>query len=92
MDDPEPRDRRKSILFAMCFIARGKYPKNKKVLGIATEMKIKPLSSYDFCLFEKVSWSNKDQKKLETLQEQTGIFVSPEMNVVHEDEYPTSEK
>lgn len=91
LDDPEPRERRKAVLLAMCYIARGKATKNKKVLGIATEMKIRPQSSYDYCLFEKPSWSEKDKKKMKELQKETGFFVSPEMSVIHEDEYPSLE-
>lgn len=90
MDDPEPRDRRKAFLSAICFIARGKYKKNKRVLGIATEMKIRPRSSYDFCLLDKPTWNRKDQKEMEKLQKETGIFANPEINIVHEDEYPSS--
>jgi len=35
-DDLEPREKRKEHLGTICFIARGKNKKNKKVIGIAT--------------------------------------------------------
>lgn len=90
MDDPEPveREKRKAMLFAMCFVARGKFRKNKKVIGIATEKKIRKLSSYDYCLYLKPSWTEKNQEEMEKLQKETGIFTNPEMQKVREEEYP----
>lgn len=88
MDDPEPRERRKATLAAMCYIARGKYQNNKKVLGIATEKKIRPMCSYDFCLLEKPNWTKKDQETMEELQEETGIFTNLKTKILSEDEYP----
>lgn len=88
MDDPEPRERRKQILFEMCYVARGKFHKNIKVLGIATEKKIELECSYDFCLLDKPIWSNHDKENVKKLQEQSGLLVSPERKMVHEDEYP----
>lgn len=41
-DDPEPREHRKAMLQAICLIARGMHRQNRKVLGIATEKKIRP--------------------------------------------------
>jgi len=87
-DDPEPRKRRKSMLQAICWIARGKFPKNKKVLGIATEMRIREVCSYDFCLMEIPRWTKKDQKQMEELQHRTRIFVAPRVGHFQEDEYP----
>jgi len=37
MDDPEPRERRRAMIGAVCLVARGKFQTNKRVLGIATE-------------------------------------------------------
>lgn len=90
MDDPEPinRERRKGFLFAMCHVARGKFPQNKKVLGIATEKRIKPLCSYDFCLYDKPDWTKKDQQMMDTFRKEAGIFANPEMERISEDEYP----
>ena len=87
-DDPEPRDYRKAMLFAICSIARGVFKENKKILGIATEMKIEPICSYDFALIDKPDWTEEDQKKMEQFQKDTGIFVNPIVGHAHEDEYP----
>lgn len=64
-DDPEPNNRelRKAMLYAICYFARGKFLKNKKVIGIATEKKIRPVCSYDFVLIDKPDWDKEDQKE-----------------------------
>lgn len=87
-DDPESRNNRKAMLTAICWIARGKFQQNKKVLGIATEMKIRPTCSYDFCLLDIPKWTKEYQKNTEQLQRETGIFLNPTIGYVHEDEYP----
>lgn len=92
MNDPEPRDQRKEMLFAICYVARGKFPENKKVLGIATEKRIEPQCSYDFCLFDKLDWDTKDEENVNILQKELGIFVNPEMYMVHANEYPKVEQ
>ncbi len=86
-DDPEPRENRKGHLTAMCHVARSKY-KDKKIIGLATEVKIRPTCSYDFALFKVHEWTEKDQKVLEELQAKTDILKSPNKWIVHEDEYP----
>jgi len=69
-------------------VARGLYQDNKKVIGIATEMKIREFCSYDFCLLEIPEWTIKQQKEMEELQKETGIFLTRKEKHVHEDEYP----
>lgn len=91
LNDPEPRKHRQAMLSATCYIARGQFPENKKVIGIATEKK-EPGHSYDFCLFETENWTQKDQKKSEELQRETGIFTNPIVTPFHEDEYPKLKK
>lgn len=88
-DDPEPRENRKGHLTAMCHVARSKN-KEKKIIGIATEVKIRPTCSYDFALFRVHEWTEDDQKVLEELQAKTDILKRPKKLVVHEDEYPGS--
>jgi len=90
IDDPEPRKRRTAMLQAICLIARRVYPQNKKVLGIATEKKIRPTCSYDFCLMDILDLTEENQKYIERLQKDTGIFVNPTIDYTQEDEYPTS--
>jgi len=89
-NDPEPkkRKRKKRMLENLCFIARGKYKTNNKVIGIAAEKRIRPKCSYDYCLLDKPGWTEKDQKNIEDYQKKTGVLVNPEMIQVHEDEYP----
>jgi len=88
-DDPEPREKRKAMLQAMCWIARGVYPQNKKVLGVATEKKIQPTCSYDFCLMDIPTWTEESQRYIEQLQKDTGILLNPAIGYTQEDEYPT---
>jgi len=87
-DDVGLRKSRKAYLGAICEIARGKYQQNKKVLGIATEMKSQLTCSYDFCLLNMPKWTKDDQKNMEQLQKETKIFTNPVMSYHHEDEYP----
>ena len=86
-EDAEPRNKRKTMLTAICWIARGKYKQNKKVIGIATEMKIRPTCSYDFVLLDMPMWTDENQKNMEQLQQNTGIFVNPIIRSFQEDEY-----
>lgn len=88
MDDPEPRNRRKNMLLAICYYARGKFPQNKKVIGIATEKKIRPQCSYDYVLLEKPLWTEKDKQTMQKLQKELGLFVNPIIARASEDEYP----
>ena len=86
-DDPEPRKNRKGHLTAMCHVARSEN-KEKMIIGIATEAKIRPTCSYDFVLFKIHEWTMTDQKVLEELQAKTDILKSPTKWSIHEDEYP----
>lgn len=88
MDDPEPRNRRKNMLFAICYYARGRFPQNKKVIGIATEKKIRPQCSYDYVLLEKPSWTKRDEQNMQKLQKELGLFVNPIIARASENEYP----
>ena len=83
-----PRDNRKAMLANMCFIARGKYQENTKVLGIATEKKYESGFSYDFCLINIPEWTEKDQRTMEELQQKTKILDSPIVRQTYETEYP----
>ena len=87
-DDAWPRKSRQAQLGIICEIARSKYQQNKKVLGIATEMKSQPTCSYDFCLLDMPEWTEEDQKNMEQLQKETKVFTNPVMSYHHEDEYP----
>lgn len=91
-DDPDPkmREQRKAMLASICYFARGKFPKNHKVIGIATEKKFRRICSYDFVLLEKPEWTDDDQKRVDELQKMTGMFINPMIAITSEDEYPSS--
>lgn len=84
------REDRKKMLFAICFFARGKFLENVKVIGIATERKIQPTCSYDFCIIDKPEWTGDDHEHMLRMQEELDLFRNPEIGRVNEDEYPTS--
>jgi len=87
-DDAGPRERRRAMLGALCLVARGKFQSNKRVLGIATEKRIRPTCSYDFCLLEIDEWLPAHQEQMEALQKAAGILVNPEFGRTYEEEYP----
>ena len=84
----EPREMRVAMLSAICWIARGTFHKNIKVIGIASEKKVRPARSYDFCLMNIPEWTKENQRNMEQLQQETRIFVDPIVSYAHEDEYP----
>jgi len=87
-DESLPRDLRKSVLEQVCYVARGFFNKNKKVIGIATEMKLNPKCSFDFYVLEKPDWTEKDQIVMTEMQKKNQILVTPHMKMIHETEYP----
>lgn len=89
-DDSKPRDYRKGMLKWMCYIARGTYKENRKVLGIATEKKSSPICSYDFFLLDMPKWTEENQKEMDKMQQKTGILLNPIARYRHEEEYPKS--
>jgi len=82
---------RQNMLSATCFVARGLHKNIQKVIGIATEMKLEPTCSYDYCLIDIPKWDDKNQKDMEEIQKKTGIFTNITKKVVHEDEYPINQ-
>lgn len=87
-DETKPRDYRKGMLNWMCYIARGIYKSNRKVLGIATEKRASKTCSYDFVLLDMPNWTKQNQEEMEKAQKELGIFLTPEIKTMHEDEYP----
>ena len=69
------REARKQQLSVFCHIARGKHPENQKVIGIATDQKIKSQTAYDFSLLDMPQWSEKDQKIMELNMRDSGILT-----------------
>jgi hypothetical protein len=92
MDPSLPHEFRKSMLQQVCFVARGLQLENKKVIGIATEMKLKPECSYDYYYLEKLDWTTDDQNIVKKMQEKNHIFLDPKTCVLHEVEYPTKKE
>ena len=83
-----PRESRISMLKVVCYVARGKFQENKKVIGIATEKKIAPTCSYDFCLLDFPDWNEENEKEILKLQKQFEILKNPVIAKVEENEYP----
>ncbi len=83
-----PRDHRKQMLFAICFFARGKFRENTKVIGIATEKRIEPTCSYDYCVINKPEWTDDDENRMFEIQDELELFKNPEIARISEDEYP----
>lgn len=88
--EKESLNDREAELHATCYVARGKYLKNKLVIGIATEKRLKPTCSYSFCRLEIPTWTDENQAAMEEVQQKLGILVSPTVTYVKEDEYPAS--
>ena len=88
LDDSKTREQRRELLKVTSFISRGIHKQNKKVVGIATEMKVQPICSYDFYLLDLPEWTEREQNEMVRLQGATGIFRDPKSKSVREDEYP----
>lgn len=86
-DSTKPKDYRKGVLQCMCYIARGKFKSNRKVIGIASEIEEGLIYSYDFVLLDMPEWTEQNQREMEKMQQETGILSSPDISIVHEDEY-----
>ncbi len=87
-DDTRPREFRKAMLESMCYIARGKFKSNRKVIGIATEKRASSICSYDFALLNMPEWTEQNEREMAKLQGRSRILVSPEISVLNEEEYP----
>jgi hypothetical protein len=87
-EDNSPREKRLAILVSDCFMARGFIQENKPIIGVATEMKIRPRCSYDFCIYTHPEWTSKDQAEAEKLRETTGFYKDFHRRYIPENEYP----
>jgi hypothetical protein len=83
-----PREARKAMLSEMCYVARGSFLQNQKVIGIATEKTLESTCSYDFCLLDRPLWTRENQQEMESLKRRSGIFKNPTVSKVEETEYP----
>jgi len=88
VDRKWPHEHRITTLKGTCYIARGVYNKNLKVIGIATEKQASRICSYDFVFLDMPSWTKDDQEIMVKAQKDTGILLNPEMKEIQESEYP----
>lgn len=86
--DAVTHDERRAILESLCFVTRGKYLENRKVVGIATEMELRPTCGYDFCLLEIEDWTKEDESRIREIQEQTGLLTNVSERHFEAHEYP----
>lgn len=89
-DESSSRELRSAMLHAFCIVARNQRRENTKVVGIATEIKISPISSYDFLVFHKPEWTKGDEDFADQIQKESGILTKPRLTGVYEQEYPTN--
>ena len=90
-DDPEPRNRRKALLQALCYVARGTFRANATVIGIATEKKLRPECTYDYCLLEMPNWSDEDERQSLRIQREAGLLTNVTPGSTREDEWPSDD-
>ena len=80
---------RQAELQNRCYIARGLNPNKHAVIGIATEQ---PETGQGFTLdlryLYKEMWTDADQERLKTMQQNLGYFSNPVIQAIQEDEYP----
>ena len=89
----EDRNTRRKELRLRCFVSRGLYPNQTKVVGIATEQ-YEPGKGFslDVLLFSQDNWTAKDKSLMEQVQSELGYFKKPIKTYGHEDEYPNPSK
>jgi hypothetical protein len=81
-------ERRKTLLYSMCLIARGKWQERNKVLGIAIGKNKNIPGSGVFCLLDISEWTKELQEQADELQKATATFTSLEQIDSLESEYP----
>lgn len=83
-----PRQQRIKMLEHLCLVARGKFPQNSKVIGIATEKEFEESCSYDFVVLDLPEWMAEHQATMDTLQRELGLLTSPTVTGTNAQEYP----
>lgn len=87
-DDAITRDERREILESLCFVTRGKYLENETVIGIATEMELRPTCSYDFSMLEIADWTEQEESRKREIQRATGLLTNVTERQIEAREYP----
>lgn len=85
--DDLPREYRMKTLEAICYIARAKFPKNKKVVGIATESDIKEMSSYDFGYYQRQRLTKSYLEEVQKIQDETKLLTNIFVTHMKDKEY-----
>lgn len=88
MDKGLGRESRREMLQGLCLVARDLNRANRMVVGVATEKRLEPECSYDFCIFDYPEWPEAMIKAAEQLREQFGFFKNPQRTESITREYP----
>ena len=86
--DQTPGIDRRSALADLCFVARGRFPDNALVVGIATEKAFRPQSSYDFGCIYLPEWTPELAKRADEISQRGELLSRTSARMVTEDEYP----
>ena len=88
IEETGSRDLRREMLHGLCVVARDIYRSNRTVVGIATEKRLAPGCSYDFCLLDYPDWPEEMAKAAERLRVEAGFFENPQRSESSTHEYP----
>jgi hypothetical protein len=75
MHNPLSETVRKRLLETTCFVARGRFRDNPRVIGIATGTKMNLAHRFHFGMIEIPLWSDEHQRQMEKLQAEFGILT-----------------
>jgi len=92
--DTEYRPMRRSMLEIACGVARNKFPRLNKVIGIAIDApKDKPTNSEDFILMD-TEWSDEQRQTYAELNKELKFFETQDLNMgrVHVKNFPDARK
>lgn len=88
---PEGSEARPNNLYATCLVARGRFPQNRKVVGIATEMTIRSSCSYSYCVLDLETLSEELEQERREYESRLGILQQVQWGETREAEYPALE-
>jgi hypothetical protein len=75
MHNPLSEKVRTKLLEKTCFVARGRYRDNPRVIGIATGTKMNLEHRFHFGMMDISAWNDEHQKEMEKLQAEFGILT-----------------
>lgn len=74
--EPNPSTRsRAEDLKTLCLVARGHFPENQRVLGIATDMALRPECAFDFCFLAIPEITTHLQGEIQRFRNSSKIFL-----------------